>query len=238
MINIETKIFKNTTIDEMHEKQKTFIDNADENTPNQIWLVELKKTITAGLFCDPITQIKPLKELLKNSGSDIILERGARGGFFTYHAPGQVNVVPIINLKKIGFRNRTWTYFLEDVVLDWCKTKLDIKNVGHYRDRVTREIEREKDKHLGCYIKFPKGIRKKFSSIGTGLYGEYTTWGVGINVDMDLTPFTLFNPCNIEQDVANLIDVKKDLTWDFVAESFTNHLIERLNEGYSIKHPE
>ena len=54
---------------------------------------------------------------------------------------------------------------------------------------------------------------KKIASIGLRISKGKTYHGISINVDMDLTPFTLINPCGYEGlEVAQIKDYENDVS--------------------------
>ena len=76
---------------------QNFTDNRDENTVDELWLVEHNPVFTQG-------QAGKAEHLL--IPGDIEVVKADRGGQVTYHGPGQLVIYFMINLrrKKIGVR--------------------------------------------------------------------------------------------------------------------------------------
>ena len=69
---------------------------------------------------------------------------------------------------------------------------------------------------------------KKIASIGLRISKGKTYHGISINVDMDLTPFTLINPCGYEElEVAQIKDYENDVSIKDV-ESLAIELLEPI----------
>ena len=102
-----------------------------------------------------------------------------RGGKVTFHGPGQLVAYPIINLSLDGKDIHRYLRNLEEVIIRVLK-KLGI------------EGERIKG-YTGVWVK-----GKKIVSIGIGVRRWVTYHGLALNVNTDLSYFSLINPCGIE----------------------------------------
>ena len=113
----------------------------------------------------------------KGRGVEVV--KVARGGGVTYHGPGQLLVYPVVSLKdrQIGVRSfvAQGLQLISDVF-----TSLGLPN------RV--ELERP-----GVWIS-----GRKIASVGLQIVQGVSLHGWSINLDCELSPFSLFNACGIE----------------------------------------
>ena len=151
------------TYQAMHD----FTLNRNEQTPDEIWLVEHYPVFTQGRVGKP-------EHLLHQS--DIPIVATDRGGQITYHAPGQQIMYILFDLKrrKIGIR---------DIVS--CLEKCVIQTLAHYDIMSYAKAEAP-----GVYID-----HKKICSLGLHIKRGCTLHGLALNIDMDLAPFNDINPC-------------------------------------------
>lgn len=151
------------TYQAMHD----FTLNRNEQTPDEIWLVEHYPVFTQGRVGKP-------EHLLHQT--DIPIVATDRGGQITYHAPGQQIIYILFDLKrrKIGIR---------DIVS--CLEKCVIQTLAHYDIMSYAKAEAP-----GVYID-----HKKICSLGLHIKRGCTLHGLALNIDMDLAPFKNINPC-------------------------------------------
>lgn len=151
------------TYQAMHD----FTLNRNEQTPDEIWLVEHYPVFTQGRVGKP-------EHLLHQT--DIPIVATDRGGQITYHAPGQQIMYILFDLKrrKIGIR---------DIVS--CLEKCVIQTLAHYAIMSYAKAEAP-----GVYID-----HKKICSLGLHIKRGCTLHGLALNIDMDLAPFKNINPC-------------------------------------------
>lgn len=151
------------TYQAMHD----FTLNRNEQTPDEIWLVEHYPVFTQGRVGKP-------EHLLYQT--DIPIVATDRGGQITYHAPGQQIMYILFDLKrrKIGIR---------DIVS--CLEKCVIQTLAHYDIMSYAKAEAP-----GVYID-----HKKICSLGLHIKRGCTLHGLALNIDMDLAPFKNINPC-------------------------------------------
>lgn len=151
------------TYQAMHD----FTLNRNEQTPDEIWLVEHYPVFTQGRVGKP-------EHLLHQT--DIPIVATDRGGQITYHAPGQQIMYILFDLKrrKIGIR---------DIVS--CLEKCVIQTLAYYDIMSYAKAEAP-----GVYID-----HKKICSLGLHIKRGCTLHGLALNIDMDLAPFKNINPC-------------------------------------------
>ncbi|MBW1649475.1 MAG: lipoyl(octanoyl) transferase LipB [Deltaproteobacteria bacterium] len=116
------------------------------------------------------------EKYLKDSGIEIL--RTERGGDITYHAPGQLIVYPVIDLKKNKLSIRGYVEKLEELMI---RTSFDM---GVKVTRVKNAI--------GVWTN-----SQKIGSLGIVVKKDITCYGIALNINLDLTPFTWINPCGL-----------------------------------------
>jgi lipoate-protein ligase B len=106
--------------------------------------------------------------------------RVERGGHATYHGPGQLVGYPIVDLDARGRDVRRFVRDLEALLVD------AIASYGVEAARVPGQP--------GVWI----DGRNKIASIGIAVDHWVTFHGFALNVDLDLEPFSRFQPCGLD----------------------------------------
>ena len=75
------------------EEMKSFTENRDSDTLDELWTLEHNSVFTQGLSGKS-------KHLLKKTQIPII--QSDRGGQITYHAPGQLIIYCLIDIQRLG----------------------------------------------------------------------------------------------------------------------------------------
>ena len=114
--------------------------------------------------------------------SDIPIVHIERGGYITFHGPGQLVVYLIIDFRARRIGVEDFVAALEDAML----RTVDKWNISAERNPANR----------GIWV----GSRK-MGSIGIALRKGFSFHGLALNVNIDLTPFTWIQPCGL-QDVS------------------------------------
>ncbi len=105
-----------------------------------------------------------------------------RGGDLTWHGPGQLVGYPILDLRGLGLKPRSYLAALEAVLVEAIRP-------------------------FGVEAKTVKGFtglwagKKKLASIGVAVKGGVSYHGFALNVNNTLAPFKLIHPCRLESDV-------------------------------------
>jgi lipoyl(octanoyl) transferase len=149
------------------QAMRDFTDRRDQDTVDELWFVEHDPVFTQGLAGKP--------EHLLNPGNIPVVQTD-RGGQITYHGPGQLLAYPLLDLKRRGLGVRCLVNRLEQAVIDVL---------------AERDVRAERlDGAPGVFV-----AGAKIASIGLKVRRECTFHGLAFNVDMDLTPFSMINPC-------------------------------------------
>jgi lipoate-protein ligase B len=101
-----------------------------------------------------------------------------RGGDVTYHGPGQLVAYPILHLRPLGLSVPDYVWSLEEVV---------IRVLARLRISAGR-VEKLRGVWVG---------QEKIASLGVHLSRWISKHGLALNVNTDLGPFRLINPCGI-----------------------------------------
>ncbi len=173
-----------------------FTNGRNETTPDELWICEHPPVFTQGLA-------GKTEHVLAHTPIPIVHTN--RGGQITFHGPGQIVAYPLIDLRRLGFFVKEYVYLLEESVL---KTLLHFDVTGH-RVKDAPGIYVQLDAPHGhsvlnkpdakSFTSMP--IRSQFyglgkiSALGIKVSRHCTYHGLSLNVDMDLAPFDLINPC-------------------------------------------
>ena len=153
------------------EAMRALTATRDEQTPDEIWLVEHPPVFTQGLSGKPEHVLTP---------GDIPVIRTERGGQVTYHGPGQVVAYTLIDLRRRALGVRDLVCRLEAAAIDVCAA---------HGVRVMR-----KPGAPGLYLSLPEP-GAKIASLGLKVSRGCSFHGIALNVEMDLRRFESINPC-------------------------------------------
>lgn len=157
--------------DTLWEQMRDFTNNRDENTPDELWLLEHSPVFTQGQNGQP--------EHLLNPG-EIPVVQTDRGGQITYHGPGQLMVYTLIDLRRHKLNVRQLVTILEETVVDLL--------AAHGITAAARPDA------PGVYVD-----GKKICSIGLRIRRGCSYHGIAFNINMDLEPFARINPCGFSK---------------------------------------
>ena len=90
------------------EAMRTFTQRRNEETPDELWLVEHPPVYTLGQRGGAL--------LRKATAIPVI--PSDRGGNITYHGPGQAVLYTLVDLARRGIKVRTFVALLEQAVID------------------------------------------------------------------------------------------------------------------------
>lgn len=146
---------------------QAFTDSRDEQTNDEIWLVEHNPVFTQG-------QAGKAEHIL--APGDIPVVPVDRGGQVTYHGPGQQMMYVLLNIKRLKKGVRELVTALEQCIVN----TLAKDNVEAYA----------RCDAPGVYVD-----EKKVCSVGLRIRKSCSFHGLAYNVNMDLEPFQRINPC-------------------------------------------
>jgi lipoyl(octanoyl) transferase len=156
---------------------------------DQIWLLEHPPVFTLGTAADKAHVLNP---------GDIPVIQTDRGGEVTFHGPGQLVIYFLLDIKQKKLGPKTLVANLQNLIK---------KILQHY------SIESSfVEGAPGVYVR-----EKKIASIGLRISKGRTYHGISLNVDMDLMPFSLINPCGYEGlEVTQISDFDSNVTLEDV----------------------
>ena len=125
---------------------------------------------------------------LERAGIPII--QAERGGYITYHGPGQLVVYPIIDLEARRLGVTEFVAALEEIML------LTVSSWGLQAQRNST--------NAGIWMG-----RHKMGSIGIALRKGVSFHGLALNINVDLTPFSWIQPCGLAG--VSMTSVKQEL---------------------------
>jgi len=146
---------------------QAFTDRRDQDTPDELWLLEHDPVFTLG-------QAGKMEHVL--APGDIPVIPVDRGGQVTYHGPGQIVGYPLIDLRRLHVGVRELVYRIEQAMID---------TLAHWQVAAERHAGAP-----GVYVG-----AAKIAALGLRVRRGCTFHGLAFNVAMDLEPFQRINPC-------------------------------------------
>lgn len=185
------------------EAMKRVTRERDENTPDQLWLLQHDPVFTQG--------ISGKAEHLLDPG-DIPVVQIDRGGQVTYHGPGQWVVYVLFDLRRANMNVRQLVTNLEQAVISLLKSY---------------ELSAAADPAApGVYVD-----GSKIASLGLKVSRGCSYHGLALNVAMDLSPFSRINPCGYPGlevvSMASLLPTQR-LSMDQVGNDLLDHVERHL----------
>jgi len=182
------------------QAMQAFTAQRQADTPDEIWLLQHPPVFTLGLAGkrEHILQV-----------TDIPVIPIDRGGQVTYHGPGQLVAYVLLDLKRRGYGVRELVQRLEQSVIDL------LQGYGICAAR--------RPQAPGVYVD-----GRKIAALGLRIKHGCSYHGLALNVDMDLQPFQLINPCGYQGlEVTQLSDLGVHAKLDTVA----GELVSRLSSA-------
>ncbi|MEI6438175.1 MAG: lipoyl(octanoyl) transferase LipB [Candidatus Omnitrophota bacterium] len=183
-------------------RQKALVVDVANGSPDALILCEHPKTLTFGRKFHEANLFVPEAEL---AGRGFLLVRADRGGDVTLHAPGQLVLYPIIDLKRACCGLKGYLRKLEQVAVDL----LDDFGI----------VAKGDDGNRGVWIG-----QKKIASIGIGVSRWVTYHGMGLNISTDLSLFRVIRPCGLDVAMTSLCEeLKRPVLMDEVKQKVIGH---------------
>ena len=154
------------------DAMKAFTDGRTSDTPDEFWVVEHDPVYTQG-------QAGKAEHLL--APGDIPVVQSDRGGQVTYHAPGQLVLYVLVDVRRSKLSVRELVTCLETAIIKTL-AKSDIEAYA-------------KPDAPGVYVKNELGMEAKLASLGLRIRKGCSFHGLALNINMDMTPFLRINPC-------------------------------------------
>lgn len=187
------------------EAMQQFTAQRDENTEDELWLVEHPAVFTQGL--------NGKDEHIFNTG-DIPVVKTDRGGQITYHGPGQLIAYTLFDLKRKKIGVREMVSRLENSVIKLLN-ELGIKSQA----RIDAP---------GVYVD-----DRKIAALGLRVKRGACYHGLSLNVAMDLSPFLNINPCGYQgMEVIDIKSLGHELTMEQAKQQFVSALKSQMHKEH------
>ena len=148
-------------------EMKSLTEQRDENTPDELWILQHYSVLTQGQAGKPEHILTP---------SNIPLVQSDRGGQVTWHGEGQMVVYFMFDLNRLGWNVRTLVSYAESIMIDLLK-KYGIEAYA-------------KPDAPGVYV-----AERKIGSLGFKIRKGRSYHGLSLNIDCSLEGFQRINPC-------------------------------------------
>ena len=186
------------------DSMKAFNEQRDENTADEIWLLEHKPVFTQG---------QAGKEEYVLMPGDIPVVKSDRGGHVTYHGPGQITAYILVDLKRLKIGVRDLVTLIEQALVDTLA-----------QWQISAAPRRDAP---GVYVD-----GDKIASLGLRIRRGCSYHGLNFNVAMDMSPWQRINPCGLSIPMSQLADlVDSPPSIDKVANILADNLCAGL--GYN-----
>ncbi|OTG81007.1 lipoyl(octanoyl) transferase LipB [Acinetobacter sp. ANC 4648] len=156
-----------TPYTERFQEMKSYTEQRDEYSPDQLWILQHANVLTQGQAGKPEHILIP---------SDIPIVQSDRGGQVTWHGPGQMVIYFMFDLNRLKWNVRTLVSFAENLMIALLKKH----NIEAYA----------KPDAPGVYVN-----ERKIGSLGFKIRKGRSYHGLALNIDCDLTGFHTINPC-------------------------------------------
>lgn len=184
-------------------EMQAFTDARDEDTPDELWLLQHPPVFTQG-------QSGKAEHLL--APGEIPVVQVDRGGQVTYHGPGQIVAYPLIDLhrRKLGVRNLV--NLIEEAII---RVLSGFAVTGKRREGAP-----------GIYVD-----GAKIAALGLRVRRGRSFHGLAFNIEMDLEPFSRINPCGYQGLPVTQLSALAEVEIEEVETLLAQELVTAL--GYS-----
>lgn len=149
------------------QEMKTFTEQRDENSPDQLWILQHPDVLTQGQAGKP-------EHILMQT--DIPVVQSDRGGQVTWHGPGQMVIYFMFDLNRLKWNVRSLVTYAENLMINL----LNEYDIDAYA----------KPDAPGVYVN-----DRKIGSLGFKIRKGRSYHGLALNIDCNLDGFHTINPC-------------------------------------------
>ncbi len=189
------------------QAMQTFTNERQDSTPDELWIVEHPAIFTQGL--------NGKAEHLLQTDHNIPIVQTDRGGQITFHAPGQLIIYILFDLKRAKLGVRALVTLIEESIID-------------YLSQLNIPAQARADAP-GVYVN-----QKKIASLGLKIRKQKSYHGLALNINMDLSPFKLINPCGlVRMQMTQIVEqVKKNPpSLEQAGQTLSQILVQRLKSS-------
>ena len=164
-----------------YEAMQVFTKQRDENTPDEIWVLQHPPVFTLGLAGDASN--------LHSPSNQIPMVQVDRGGEITYHGPGQLVVYLLLDLRRLGIYVKELVFRIEQAVIN----TLSDFGVRAERKQGAPGIYVSEQSHIPG-----EWVGAKVAALGLKVSKSCSYHGLALNVATDLEAFGRIHPCGYE----------------------------------------
>jgi lipoate-protein ligase B len=194
--------------DAYHLQQKLLYQRLDDQIEDTLLLLEHPPVITIGKSGKLENVLASPAQLAKEGVSLVFVDRG---GDVTYHGPGQIVGYPIFDLRERGRDAHQYLHNLEEVL---------IRTLNDFSIKSSRDSS-----HAGVWVR-----DEEIAAIGLSIRKWISMHGFALNVNTDLAPFSLINPCGFDNRKAT--SLAKLLGQEIPMETVTERLLAHFAEVF------
>ena len=171
------------------EHMKLFTSKRQKITSDEIWFLEHFPVFTQGQAGDKSYIIQP---------GEIPVLQSDRGGHVTYHGPGQITGYVLVDIERLGIGVKELISVIEKSIVatlaHWgIIGQTSVKSPGVFIGDVKKNF-------VGA---------KKISSLGLRIRRGCSYHGFNLNVNMDLEHWSRINPCGLNIEMTQIVDISK-----------------------------
>lgn len=195
------------------------IAERESHHPGTLFLCEHNPVLTIGKSGKETNLLVP-EALLRERG--VTLYHVNRGGDITYHGPGQITGYPVFNLECWQMGLKQYIHTIEEAI---------IRLIALYGVKGERL-----EGATGVWIEpSTPGRARKICAIGVKSSHFVTMHGFALNVNTDLSYFSLINPCGFTDKGVTSLARETGETQDM--ERVKRQLVEILGELFTCPRP-
>ena len=186
------------------DEMRNFNEQRNDASKDEIWIVEHPPVFTLGL--------NGKTGHIHDAGNIPVIQCD-RGGQVTYHGPGQLVAYVLMDLQRRNWGVKKLVNKLEQSIIDL---------LDEYQIKAER-----REQAPGVYVG-----GAKIAALGLRVRRGCCYHGLSLNVDMDLSPFGLINPCGY----ADLESIQlSELVANIDNSEVATQLISQLNRNLYIE---
>jgi len=178
-----------------YERQRKLVESVINGEPGRLIFCEHHPVLTLGRMYTEGSLLYTTEEINERG---VQIQKVDRGGDITLHAPGQLVVYLILDLNLSERNLKTYLEKVEQVAVDL------LKDFGILAVSISGK------RGVFVPISRPGSVisrEDKITSIGIGVRKWVTYHGLGINVNTDLSLFSLIKPCGLDVNMTSMTKV-------------------------------
>lgn len=192
-------------------QRRILMEKLNGRSEDALILLEHKPTITIGKS-GKLDNLLVSREILAATGVSLFFTD--RGGDITFHGPGQLVAYPIVDLRR---RNKDIHGYISDL------QEVMIRTLADYEISARRD-----DRYVGVWVG-----DDKIGAIGVAIHRWVAMHGLALNINTDITHFSLIRPCGISD--RGVTSMKNLLNYDIPLQKVVKSLVCHFAEIFSIK---